>query len=129
MSFADIRPEIPRTFFHILGGLFLAWVGFFISPPLNRVALGVIFCAALSFELIRLLVPKVNQLVKVVVGPFMRPQEEKGLTGAPAFTGGVFLTFLTSVVIFLPRSRLTCRSSPVPMTTAAGRNTRTAPQR
>ena len=28
MAFADIRSEIPRTFFHILGGLFLAWIGF-----------------------------------------------------------------------------------------------------
>jgi dolichol kinase len=45
-------------------------------------------------EAARLLIPRVNDLAKVLVGPFMRPHEEKGLTGAPAFTGGVFLAFL-----------------------------------
>jgi glycerol-3-phosphate acyltransferase PlsY len=94
MAFADIRTEIPRTFFHILGGLFLAWIGFFIHPPVNKFLLGAIFAAALGSEVLRLLVPRVNTLAKTLVGPFMRPNEEKGLTGAPAFTGGVFLSFL-----------------------------------
>lgn len=94
MAFADIRSEIPRTFFHILGGLFLAWLGYFIDPPVNKVLLGAIFAAALIAEIVRLLVPRVNELAKIVVGPFMRPREEKGLTGAPAFTGGVFLAYL-----------------------------------
>ena len=93
MAFADIRTEIPRTFFHILGGLFLAWIGYFIHPPVNKFLLGAIFAAALGSEVLRLLVPRVNTLVKTLVGPFMRPNEEKGLTGAPAFTGGVFLSF------------------------------------
>jgi glycerol-3-phosphate acyltransferase PlsY len=94
MAFADIRSEIPRTFFHILGGLFLAWIGFFIHTPTNKIILGAIFAAALGSEVIRLLIPRVNDMAKVLVGPFMRPHEEKGLTGAPAFTGGVFLAFL-----------------------------------
>ena len=94
MAFADIRSEIPRTFFHILGGLFLAWIGFFIQPPVNKLLLGAIFAAALGSEGLRLLVPRVNALAKTLIGPFMRPNEEKGLTGAPAFTGGVFLSFL-----------------------------------
>jgi len=94
MAFADIRSEIPRTFFHILGGLLLAAVGFFVQSPLNKILLGVIFAAALGSEVLRLRIPYVNDLAKKVVGPFMRPNEEKGLTGAPAFTGGVFLSFL-----------------------------------
>jgi len=94
MAFADIRAEIPRTFFHILGGLFLAWIGFFIDPPVNKLLLGAIFAAALIAEVTRLLVPRINDLAKILVGPFMRPHEHKGLTGAPAFTGGVFLAFL-----------------------------------
>ena len=94
MAFADIRSEIPRTFFHILGGVLLAAVGFFVHSPLNKILLGVIFAVALASEALRLLIPRVNDLAKKVVGPFMRPNEEKGLTGAPAFTGGVFLSFL-----------------------------------
>jgi dolichol kinase len=94
MAFADIRSEIPRTFFHILGGLFLASIGYFIHSPVNKILLGAIFAAALGSEMVRLLIPWVNDLAKTVIGPFMRPHEEKGLTGAPAFTGGVFLAFL-----------------------------------
>ena len=94
MAFADIRTEIPRTFFHILGGLFLAWIGYFVHPPGNKLLLGGIFAAALASEAARLLIPRVNDLARVIVGPFMRPHEQKGVTGAPAFTGGVFLSFL-----------------------------------
>ena len=94
MAFADIRSEIPRTIFHILGGLFLACVGYFVHSPINKILLGTIFAAALGSEVLRLLVPRVNDLAKILIGPFMRPHEEKGLTGAPAFTGGVFLSFL-----------------------------------
>jgi len=94
MAFADIRSEIPRTFFHILGGLFLAWAGFFLPSPSNKILLGIVFAMALGTEVVRLLIPRMNDLVKILIGPFMRPHEEKGLTGAPAFTGGVFLAFL-----------------------------------
>jgi dolichol kinase len=94
MAFADIRSEIPRTFFHILGGLFLSWIGYFIDPPLNWILLGSIFAAAVLTEAARLLVPRMNDAVKVLIGPLMRAHEEKGLTGAVPFTGGVFLAFL-----------------------------------
>ena len=94
MAFSDIRSEIPRTFFHILGGLFLAWIGYFVDSPVNKILLGVIFAVSIVSEVARLLVPKVNNLFKVLAGSLMRPSEEKGLTGAPAFTGGVFLAFL-----------------------------------
>ena len=94
MAYTDIRSEIPRTFFHILGGLFLAWIGYFLEPPGNKILLGVIFCAALATEAARLFIPRVNVFAKVLIGPFMRPYEDQGLTGAPAFTGGVFLAFL-----------------------------------
>ncbi len=94
MAFADIRSEIPRTLFHILGGLFLAWIGYFVHPPINKILLGAIFAATLGLEVVRLLNPRVNELAKLFIGPLMRPHEEKGLTGAPAFTGGVFLAFL-----------------------------------
>ena len=93
MALADIRAEIPRTFFHILGGLVLTWIGYFLNPPFNRIILGAIFVGALAFEGLRLLIPRVNILAKAVIGPFMRPHEQTGLTGAPAFTGGVFLAF------------------------------------
>jgi dolichol kinase len=38
--------------------------------------------------------PRVGAAAKVLIGPFMRPHEEEGLTGALPFTGGVFLAFL-----------------------------------
>ena len=94
MAFADVRSEIPRTFFHILGGLILAWIGYFIPPPVNLILLGGIFAAALASEVFRLLLPGVNDVVRNILGPFMRPHETEGLTGAPAFTGGVFLAFV-----------------------------------
>ena len=94
MAFADIRSEIPRTFFHILGGLTLAWIGYFLDPPVNRILLGAVFTGAILVEASRLLIPRVNILAKAVIGPLMRPHEHTGLTGAPAFTGGVFLAFL-----------------------------------
>ena len=94
MAFADIRSEIPRTFFHVLGGLFLAWIGYFVDSPVNKIVLGAIFAVSIVSEVLRLLVPKVKNLVKILAGSLMRPGEENGPTGAPAFTGGVFLAFL-----------------------------------
>jgi len=94
MAFADIRTEIPRTFFHVLGGLFLAVVGYVPESPVNRYCLGAIFAAALLVEVSRLLVPSIRRLAGIVMGPFMRPSEQYGLTGALPFTGGVFLAFL-----------------------------------
>jgi len=94
MALADIRKEIPRSFFHVLGGLILAGAGFFLPPPLNGYFLAVVFCAACVVEGARLLVPSVNRVARIVVGPFMRPGEERSLTGAIPFTGGVLLAFL-----------------------------------
>jgi dolichol kinase len=94
MALADIRSEIPRTFFHVLGGLFLAAVGYIPAHPLNLYSLAAIFGAALLLEGARLFVPSAKRLVRILIGPFMRPSEEDGLTGALPFTGGVFLAFL-----------------------------------
>lgn len=94
MSLADIQPEIPRTFFHLLGGLFLALVGYVPAYPLNRYFLAAIFGTALLVEAARILVPTFKNLARIVIGPFIRPNEENGLTGALPFTGGVFLAFI-----------------------------------
>lgn len=94
MALADIRSEIPRTFFHILGGLFLAWIGYSLPAPVNKMVLGAILAAAVVVEVSRLLIPSVNVLARKLIGPFMRPREYTSVTGAPAFTGGVFLAFV-----------------------------------
>ena len=94
MALADIRAEIPRTFFHILGGLFLAWTGVFFPSPTNRILLGGVFAASLVSEWARLRDPRVGALASRYLGRLMRPSEKDGVTGAPAFTGGVFLAFL-----------------------------------
>jgi glycerol-3-phosphate acyltransferase PlsY len=94
MPFSAIRTEIPRTFFHILGGLAIAAIGYLLDRPINVIVLGVIFMVALTVDLVRLKWPAAGRLAQAALGPFMRSSEEKGLTGAPAFTGGVFLAFL-----------------------------------
>jgi glycerol-3-phosphate acyltransferase PlsY len=94
MPFSAIRTEIPRTFFHILGGLAIAAIGHLLDRPLNVIVLGVIFMVALTVDLVRLKWPTAGRLAQAALGPFMRSSEEKGLTGAPAFTAGVFLAFL-----------------------------------
>ena len=94
MALADIRSEIPRTFFHVLGGFFLAAVGYLPAHPLNLYFLAAVFGAALALEGARLFVPSARRLSRVLIGPFMRPCEEEGLTGALPFTGGVLLAFL-----------------------------------
>ena len=94
MALSDIKSEIPRTFFHTLGGFSLALIGYFPSHPLNLYLLAAVFGTALTAEVLRLLVPSVKQLASAIVGPFMRPSEENRLTGALPFTGGVLLAFL-----------------------------------
>ena len=96
---ADIRSEIPRTVIHVLGGGFLGGAGYFLEPPLNRILLGAVLAAVLIAEGARLEIPRVNRWARILIGPFMRPNEERSITGAPAFFGGVFLSFL-----FFPRS-------------------------
>ena len=99
MALADLRPEIPRTLIHILGGLTLGGTGYFLPEPCNKVVLGVVLAGVLVMEGLRLAVPLANRWLRLFIGPFMRPNEESSITGAPAFFGGVFLAFL-----FFPRA-------------------------
>lgn len=94
MSFAEVRGEIPRTIFHILGGGVLACLGYFPSSPWNRLLLLGVFLFTLAVEAGRRYVPSVKELTNRLLGVFMRPSERDGVTGTPAFTGGVFLAFL-----------------------------------
>jgi dolichol kinase len=94
MALTDIRSEIPRTFIHILGGFLLAGTGYFFDPPLNLILLGGVLTGVIIMEGFRLIFPRVNRWTRFLIGPFMRPHEDRSITGAPAFFGGVFLTFL-----------------------------------
>ncbi|MDF1536680.1 MAG: hypothetical protein P1S46_09290 [bacterium] len=94
MALSDIRSEIPRTFFHIVGGISLACAAWFPDPPTNQIVLGLIFAASVAGEIGRLTFPGLNRLTLAVAGSVMRPGEKKGLSGLPAFTGGVFAAFL-----------------------------------
>jgi dolichol kinase len=94
MTLPDIRSEIPRTFIHILGGFVLAGAGYFIVQPLNLILLGAALAMVITMEAFRLLVPQINRWIVFLIGPFMRPNEDRSITGAPAFFGGVFLAFL-----------------------------------
>ncbi len=94
MAFADIKPEIPRTFFHVLGGVFLVGVAH-LAPAAPRLwFLGSIFAIALVVDLLRLRHAAISNACKALLGSYMRPSEARRLTGAPAFTLGIFLAYL-----------------------------------
>ncbi len=93
MPLADIRGEIPRTFFHVLGGLFLGVVGFTLPEPLNKAVLGILFLTAVTVDTARLRSPGFSEVIVKVIGPFMRPSEKTSYTGSPAFTAGFLLSF------------------------------------
>ncbi|UCF30756.1 MAG: hypothetical protein JSV26_12045 [bacterium] len=94
MALAQVRKEVPRTIFHVLGGVFLACLGYFLPSPLNRALLGGIFLTTLIVEGGRRYVPFIKDLTNRLLGVLMRPSEFDGVTGTPAFTCGVFLAFL-----------------------------------
>lgn len=94
MGLSSIRPEIPRTFFHVLGGIAVAAAGYALPRPKNILLLGGILAMALAVDILRLKSPQIRRLAGPALEPFMRPSEAEKLSGAPAFVGGVFLAFL-----------------------------------
>lgn len=94
MSPGDVMKEVPRTFFHVLGGIFLAAVGYSLPDPTNIIVLGIILLASVCTDLCRLYIPGLSKIIMVVVGPFIRPSEMTRISGVPAFTAGFFLTYL-----------------------------------
>lgn len=99
MTAGKVKKELPRTFFHVAGGIFLAGLGYQLPGIWNRVALGAILLASVAVEAARKFSPSFNEFTRRVLGVFMRPSEHEGITGTPAYTGGVFLAFL-----FFPRT-------------------------
>lgn len=94
MALHELRAEIPRTIFHVGGGVLLAVLGYGLPAPSNRVILGIIFLAAAAVEAGRKMSPVVHGLTTRWLGVFMRSSERNGVTGALTFTGGIFLTYL-----------------------------------
>jgi glycerol-3-phosphate acyltransferase PlsY len=94
MAFSDIREEIPRTFFHIVGGFSLACIAWELDSPTNKIVLGAIFAVVITGEVARLTLPGLNRLTQALAGPVMRPGEKEGISGLPAFTGGVLAAFI-----------------------------------
>jgi dolichol kinase len=94
MAFGNVKGELPRTLFHIVGGIFLAALGYQLPGIFNRVALGAILLVTISVEAARKFSPSFNRFTRSSLGIFMRPSEHDGITGTPAYVGGVFLAFL-----------------------------------
>jgi len=94
MAFGNVKGELPRTLFHIAGGIFLAVLGYQLPGIFNRVALGTILLVTISVEAARKFSPPFNRFTRSTLGIFMRPSEHDGITGTPAYVGGVFLAFL-----------------------------------
>jgi len=94
MSLSNVRKELPRTLFHVAGGISLAVLGYYLPGIWNRVVLGAILLVAVTVEAARKFSPSFNRFTQNVLGVFMRPSERDGITGTPAYAGGVFLAFL-----------------------------------
>lgn len=94
MAFGSVKAELPRTVFHAVGGIFLAALGYHLPGISNRVALGTILLVTMAVEAARHFSPPFNRFTRSSLGIFMRPSEHDGITGTPAFVGGVFLVFL-----------------------------------
>lgn len=94
MSLADIRKEIPRTFFHIMGGLSIACIAWILDSPGNKLVLGAIFTVAAIGEIARLTIPALNRLTRSLAGPVMRSGEMDAVSGLLPFTGGVLAAFI-----------------------------------
>jgi dolichol kinase len=90
----DVRAEVPRTFFHVAGGVGLTAAGYLLPAPWNLVALAVAFVAVLGWDLARLHLPIVNAFSLQFLDLILRPWERKGMTGTPAFVGGALLAFV-----------------------------------
>lgn len=94
MAMGTVKQELPRTLFHITGGIFLAVLGYHLPGIWNRVALGAILLVAVAVEAARKFSPPFNRFTRKSLGIFMRASEHDGVTGTPAYAGGVFLAFV-----------------------------------
>jgi dolichol kinase len=94
MSLSDVRAEIPRTIFHVSGGIFLTVSGYLLSSPENLIFLGVVFLLSIIGEAGRKYIPALNRLSGKLLGFVMRPHEFEGASGLIPFTAGVLLAFL-----------------------------------
>jgi len=94
MSTAAVQREVPRTFFHVLGGIFLAIIGYVLQSPTNKIVLGVFLLTSFTVDTARLYSQGFSRLIQPVLGPFIRPSEATKFTGVLAFNGGFFLAFL-----------------------------------
>jgi diacylglycerol kinase (CTP) len=83
-----------RKLYHVLGGLGLLAVWFALGRPRAFYAFAAILAAALLFDLARFLAPRFNAWAMARLGGFLRPSEERKLSGTPPYIAGVALTLL-----------------------------------
>jgi dolichol kinase len=97
--------HIIRKMWHMGTGLTGLFVYFWFGIAKNDMAMGLILFAATAFtvELARLKVPKINEKIMILMGPFMRESERNGLSGFPfyALGAGLSLYFYSEKIAIL----------------------------
>ncbi len=86
--------HVVRKIWHTGTGLFGLGVYLYFILAQRDMALGLLSLALAAFivEALRLTIPKVNDIVMVLMGPFMRESERKGLSGFPFYALGAGLS-------------------------------------
>lgn len=83
-----------RKLFHVFGGAGLLAVWFALGRPRAFYVYAALLAGALLFDGARLALPRLNSWTMEHLSAFLRPGEERKLTGTPPFLAGAALTLL-----------------------------------
>lgn len=84
--------HLGRKIYHLLGGVGLLSLYYFLGRDRALLFYGVLFLAVLSIDLSRLLFPALNRFVFDRFGSFIRESEKNKLTGTPGYVLGIGLS-------------------------------------
>jgi dolichol kinase len=84
--------HIGRKLYHLLGGLGLLCLYYFLGRDLALLFYAVLFCLVLALDIARLKIPAVNRFVYSHFASFIRKNEEHKLTGTAPYVLGIAST-------------------------------------
>ena len=86
--------KLWRNLYHLLAGLFFAFLCYFVSKKTMLLGLGIATLISILIEYIRLRFSEFNRWLIVRFSLLLRPYEERHVTGQTYFALGCFLTVL-----------------------------------